>query len=72
MMFFGQHETTRQRVREFILQAPSASETAESLATKLRISRWSCRRALDSLVNEGLIRRRDFKDIAPIYCRYPS
>lgn len=72
MIFLHPSKTAEQRVREFLLEAPSASETVESLASKLRINRWSCRRVLESLVNEGVVRRRDFTDIAPIYYRYPA
>lgn len=72
MRFFGPSAATERRVREFILQAPSASETAQSLAAKLKISRSSCRQVLEGLVDEGLVRRREFADIQPIYCRYPT
>jgi len=60
------------RVREFLLQEPACSETADSLARKLGLSRNQCRRTLDLLVSEGVVRRRDFPDIEPIYCRYPT
>lgn len=60
------------RVREFLLNVPCCSETAVSLATKLGLDRKRCRRALDQLVSEGVVRRRDFTDIEPIYYRYPD
>lgn len=59
------------RVREFLLKQPSCSETAVSLASKLGLSRRGCRRALELLVDEGVVRRREFSDIEPIYYRYP-
>ena len=60
------------RVREFLLNEPACSETADSLASKLGLSRKRCRRALEGLVSEGLMRRREFADIEPIYYRYPG
>jgi predicted ArsR family transcriptional regulator len=63
--------STEQIVREFLLQENSCSETADSLANKLRLSRGRCRQALDQMVKEGVVRRRDFSDIEPIYYRHP-
>jgi predicted ArsR family transcriptional regulator len=63
---------TERRVRDFLLNEPACSETADSLATKLGLNRRNCRKALDSLVADGLVRRRDFRDIASIYYRYPA
>jgi predicted ArsR family transcriptional regulator len=60
------------RIREFLLNESCCSETAVSLATKLGLSRKRCRRALDQLVDEGLVRRREFSDFEPIYYRYPD
>jgi predicted ArsR family transcriptional regulator len=62
---------TERRVRDFLLNEPACSETAASLAAKLGLSRRGCRKALDTLVEHGLVRRRDFHDIASIYYRYP-
>lgn len=59
-------------MREFLLNLPSCSETAMSLAAKLGLDRRRCRQALDLLVDEGIIRRRQFADIEPIYYRYPA
>lgn len=59
-------------VRDFLLNESCCSETAFSLATKLGLNRRRCQRALDQLVDEGVVRRREFGDIEPIYYRYPS
>ena len=60
------------RVREFLMNETACSETARSLSEKLRLSPRRCRRALDVMVSEGLVRRRDFADIDPIYYRYAA
>lgn len=60
------------RVREFLLNQSACSETAHSLARKLGLNHKRCRALLDRMVNEGLVRRRDFADIEPIYYRYPA
>ena len=59
------------RVRNFLLNESCCSETAVSLATKLGLNRQRCRLVLDRMVNEGVVRRRDFTDIESIYYRYP-
>jgi DNA-binding Lrp family transcriptional regulator len=43
-----------------------------SLADKLGISRRRCRGILEGLVEQGILQRRDFADIEPIYVRFPS
>jgi hypothetical protein len=48
------------------------SETAASLSHKLRVDRRVCRRVLDTAVTEGLVERREFDDMAPIYVRFPE
>jgi predicted ArsR family transcriptional regulator len=58
------------RVRQFLLNQSTYSETAASLASKLGVSSRRCRQALEQLVDEGAARRRDFADIEPIYYRY--
>jgi len=60
------------RVRDFVDSASGCSETADSLSDKLGISRRRCRRILEQLVEQGVVRRRDFTDIEPIYNRFPS
>jgi hypothetical protein len=63
------HQDER-RVRDFLLSESACSETAVSLASKLGLDRGRTRRALDLMVNEGVVRRRDFGDIESIYYRY--
>lgn len=60
------------RVRDFLVGAPAVSESALSLGAKLQIDQRRCRRVLDQLVREGLLRRRDIGDREPIYYRYPN
>jgi DNA-binding MarR family transcriptional regulator len=70
-MIWAKFDPGDQRVvRDYLLSEPSCSETAVSLATKLGLRRGNARRALDQLVDEGLVRRRDFSDMASIYCRF--
>lgn len=59
------------RIRDFCNWEYGLSETAASLSAKLGVDRRLCRRILDTLVNEGLVQRREFTDIDPIYVRYP-
>jgi predicted ArsR family transcriptional regulator len=60
------------RVRDFVDSPGGVSESADSLADKLGISRRRCRRILDSLVEQGILQRREFTDIQPMYVRFPS
>jgi DNA-binding MarR family transcriptional regulator len=60
------------RVRDFIESPSGMSESVRSLADKLGISRRRCQRILDELVEQGVIQRREFTDIEPIYLRFPS
>jgi predicted transcriptional regulator len=63
-------QVDQRTVRDFLLNEPSCSETAVSLASKLGLRRSNTRQALDQLVDEGLVRRRDFTDMASIYYRF--
>lgn len=63
-------QVDQRTVRDFLLNEPSCSETAVSLASKLGLRRGNTRQALDQLVDEGLVRRRDFTDMASIYYRF--
>ncbi len=56
-------------MREFVQSRLSLSETAFSLAEKLGVDRRVCRRVLDQLVSEGLLQRKEFEDIEPIFYR---
>jgi len=60
------------RVRDYVESPAGVSESAESLADKLGISRRRCRRILEDLVVQGILQRHDFSDIAPVYFRFPS
>ncbi len=60
------------RVRDFIDSPGGVSESVVSLADKMGISRRRCRGILEQLVEQGVLRRRDFLDIEPIYVRFPS
>jgi hypothetical protein len=60
------------RVRDFVDSPGGVSESVMSLADKLGISRRRCRGILERLVEQGVVQRRDFMDIQPIYVRFPS
>jgi predicted ArsR family transcriptional regulator len=70
---FGEQQFVpeERRIREYVDSSAGVSETVESLAVKLGVKRSQCRRVLEQLVQEGVISRRDFGDIAPIYSRFP-
>ncbi|MBV9582636.1 MAG: hypothetical protein JO057_28970 [Chloroflexi bacterium] len=61
-----------QRVRDFIESPAGISESAYSLADKLGISQRRCRFILEGLVKEGVVERRDFADMPPMYLRFPT
>jgi hypothetical protein len=60
------------RVRDFVDSPGGVSESVVSLADKMGISRRRCRGILERLVEQGVVRRREFRDIEPIYVRFPS
>ncbi len=60
------------RVRDFVDSPGGVSESAESLADKLGISRRRVRRVLERLTEQGVLKRRDFTDMESIYLRFPS
>jgi DNA-binding MarR family transcriptional regulator len=70
MIWAKSNQADQRTVRDFLLNEPSCSETAVSLARKLGLRRSDTRQALDQLVNEGLVRRRDFTDMDSIYSRF--
>jgi predicted transcriptional regulator len=72
VIFARWRQYDERRVRDFFLNAPSSSETAFSLSSKLKLNRRRCRRALEQMVDEGVVKRRQFGDIEPIYYRYPT
>ena len=51
MIWAKLNEFDQRTVRDFLLNEPSCSETAVSLASKLGLRRATTRRALDDLVN---------------------
>jgi predicted ArsR family transcriptional regulator len=60
------------RIREFVDTPSGLSESVDSLSDKLGISRRRCRQILERLVEQGVLQRRDFADIAPMYLRFPT
>jgi predicted ArsR family transcriptional regulator len=60
------------RIRDFVDSPGGMSESADSLADKLGIGRARCRRILERLVEQGVLQRRDYTDIQPLYVRFPS
>jgi predicted ArsR family transcriptional regulator len=60
------------RVREYLEGPGGVSESAMSLSDKLGVSQRQCRRILDRLVEQGVLKRTDFVDIEPIYSRFPT
>jgi hypothetical protein len=65
-------EPDEQRVREYVDSPGGISESAESLADKLGISHRRCRRILDELVEQGVLQRREYTNMQPMYSRFPS
>jgi len=60
------------QVRDYIDSPAGVSESVRSLSDKLGINRRRCRRILERLVEQGVLQRRDFADIEPMYLRFPS
>ena len=60
------------RILDYIDEADAVSETATSLSNKLKVDVHEARRVLDRLYTVGLVQRRTFDDIEPIYFRYPT
>jgi predicted ArsR family transcriptional regulator len=65
-------EPDERRVREFIDSPAGMSESVQSLADKMGVSRRLCRRILEELVEQGIVQRREFADMPPMYLRFPS
>ena len=65
-------EPDERRVRDFIDSPAGVSESVESLSDKLSINRRRCRLILERLVEQGVVRRREFADMEPMYVRFPS
>lgn len=60
------------RVRDYLDTRAGVSESARSLAAKLGLRPRVCRGILDRLAEEGIVRRRDFSDMEPLYVRFPE
>jgi DNA-binding HxlR family transcriptional regulator len=60
------------RVREFVDAPGGVSESVASLSRKLGIPPGRLRRILDGLVEAGVLQRREYADIQPIYTRFPG
>jgi predicted ArsR family transcriptional regulator len=60
------------RVRDYVDSPGGVSESAMSLADKLGINQRRCRRILECLVEQGVVQRHDFRDMDPLYVRFPS
>jgi predicted ArsR family transcriptional regulator len=60
------------RVREYLEGPGGVSESVQSLSEKLGIGRRQCRRVLEGMVEQGLLKRQEFVDIEPIYTRFPT
>jgi hypothetical protein len=60
------------RIREFLDCPGGVSESALSLAAKLDVGPRRCRRILEHLVEQGIVERRDYADMEPMYFRFPT
>ena len=68
----GALQPDERMVRDYVDSPSGVSESAESLSDKLGISPGRCRRILERLVEQGIVQRREFVDIQPMYLRFPS
>ena len=60
------------RVRDYVDSPSGVSESARSLSDKLGMSRGRCGRILERLVEQGILQRRDYVGMEPMYLRFPS
>jgi ribosomal protein S25 len=60
------------RVRDYVDSPSGVSESARSLSDKLGISRGRCQRILERLVEQGILQRREYSGMEPMYLRFPS
>jgi predicted ArsR family transcriptional regulator len=60
------------RIREFVDSPGGVSESAMSLAAKLEIGPRRCRSILERLVEQGVVERKDYADMEPMYFRFPT
>jgi hypothetical protein len=70
------HERAQQeeeRIRAYIVSQAAISETAVSLANKLRVDVKAARRVLNTLAEVGWLTRRVYEPkTEPVYSRYPE
>jgi hypothetical protein len=60
------------RIREYLDSPGGVSESALSLSAKLDIGPRRCRAILERLVQQGVVAKRDYADIEPMYSRFPT
>jgi Winged helix-turn-helix DNA-binding len=60
------------RVRDYVDSPSGVSESARSLSDKLGISRRRCMHILERLAEQGILQRRDYIGMEPMYLRFPS
>jgi hypothetical protein len=60
------------RIREFLDSPGGVSESALSLAAKLEIGPRRCRSILERLVEQGVVDRKDYVGMEPMYFRFPT
>jgi ribosomal protein S25 len=65
------YSPAERRIREFVETPAGVSESVASLSSKLGVSPGLCRRVLEQLAQEGVVRRTDYAGMKPIYSRYP-
>lgn len=71
---FGEREyqPEERRIRAFLDRPGGVSESVASLASKLGIRGSHVRRILNELVEQGVVERREFDDMEPLYVRFPN
>ena len=73
LAFGGQTDhPDERRVRAFLETPGAVSESVASLSHKLGIRGPRLQRILDQLVEEGVVERRDFADMQPLYVKFPT
>ena len=60
------------RIREFLDCPGGVSESVRSLSAKLDIAPRRCRTILNRLVEQGVVDRREYADMEPMYTRFPT
>lgn len=70
----ARYSPDERRLRDFVDSKAGVSESVASLSTKLGVRQRDCQRVLEQLVREGIVKRREFRDLhaKPLYYRYPG